>query len=647
MNVDPSLIKLLIQSDKLKSHFFSDVDGILVFDKVKFQQFVSNKAFLPDSFTAYKNKIGLTHKGEYLSDSGEVVLDWPYKDCVLEGGQTKDDAKRNEVFWNETLAPDQIDRLLSPKALSNFKVYNAGGERAPNTDDINKQPNLLIKGNNLLVLHSLQKKYAGKVKLIYIDPPYNTGSDSFGYNDSFNHSTWLTFMRNRLQVAKNMLTPDGAIFVQLDDNEQAYLKVLLDEILGKENFINTISIKTKVAGVSGSHHGKSLANTVEYIHLYAKNKESFVFEQSLQSKINLQEYIEDYEASGKSWKYTSVVTELDEGEYVTSIEDGGGDEIKIYKHNLFKTSSVQAIAGREFGGDRFKVYSKYIDKIFRTTNAQSSIRGRVMDATRDWPEQVVSIEYVPKSGRNKGSSTRLYYKDSERNLFMWLKDTVIEEGGEIFKTDNLANLWTDIQYNNLTREGDIQFPNGKKPEKILFNVISLTTQPGDIVMDFHLGSGTTAAVAMKMNRRFIGIEQMNYGENDPVRRLISVINGDDTGISKVSGWQGGGSFLFCELANANQTYVEKIKRADTTDALLSMFDEIQNVAFLSYRADLDAFKKTEQEFRELALDDQKAVLLEMLDKNMLYIPLSEIEDETYNIGADEREFNKQFYRESQ
>lgn len=394
LSLDPLLIKLLLKDDAIKKIFFENIDDILVFDKIKFQRFVSNKQFLPDSYTSFSNKIGLTKDSEFIQSTKDVVLSWTYKDCVLEGGQDKDDAKRNEIFWNETLAPDQIDRLLSPKVLTNFKKIATDCESVPN--EITENDNLIIKGNNLLALHTLLKKYRQKVKLIYIDPPYNTGSDSFGYNDSFNHSTWLTFMKNRLEVAKELLRLDGAIFVQVDDNEQAYLRVLLDEIFDRENFVNTISIKTKVAGVSGSHHGKSLANTVEYIHLYARNKDFFSFEETLQSKVELKEYIEDYEASGKSWKYTSVVTEIDEGEYECSIKDGSGDDIKIYRHKTFKTASIQALAKQEFNGDRFLAYEKYINSVFRTTNAQSSIRARVMEATKDYPEQIISIEYTKK-----------------------------------------------------------------------------------------------------------------------------------------------------------------------------------------------------------------------------------------------------------
>ena len=213
LNMDAGLLALLMQSPTIKAHFFTEVAGALVFDKVKFQDFVSNKAFLPDSYTAFKNRIGLTNgRGDYLSQSRDVVLAWPYKDCVLEGGMTKEDRGRNEVFWNTTLAPDDITRLFEPKVLTGWERWDAeavADGKAKAVGNVLEDDNLLVKGNNLLALHSLKARYAGKVKLIYIDPPYNTGNDGFRYNDRFNHSAWLTFMRNRLEVAKELLSQMG------------------------------------------------------------------------------------------------------------------------------------------------------------------------------------------------------------------------------------------------------------------------------------------------------------------------------------------------------------------------------------------------------------------------------------------------------
>lgn len=198
MKMDAELIKLLLSNETTKARFFTIVDGIAVFDKIGFGWVINNREFLPDSYTRFKNKIGLVgNNGEYISTSNDVELVFPYKDCVLEGGQTKDDQKRSEIFYNETLAPDEVDRLLYPKVMTNAKRYTADGVQP--TTSISADDNLVIKGNNLLAISSLLKNYEGQVKCIYIDVPYNTGNDSFGYNDKFNHSSWLTFMKIALK----------------------------------------------------------------------------------------------------------------------------------------------------------------------------------------------------------------------------------------------------------------------------------------------------------------------------------------------------------------------------------------------------------------------------------------------------------------
>ena len=238
-----SILKILLNSETLKSHFFVEVEGTLIFDKIKFQEFVTNKEFLPDSFTAFENRIGLTAGDSYLSQANEVVLSWPYKDCILEGGMLKTEQKREEIFWNTNLSPENITRLFEPKALIGWEYWDkdaiSKGKAMP-VERLCLNDNLLIKGNNLLALYSLKTRYAGRIKLIYIDPPYNTGSDTFKYNDRVNHSAWLTFMRNRLEIAKELLSPTGTIFVNLDDNEAHYCKVLMDEIFGRQNFIANI-----------------------------------------------------------------------------------------------------------------------------------------------------------------------------------------------------------------------------------------------------------------------------------------------------------------------------------------------------------------------------------------------------------------------
>lgn len=644
LNLDSLVIKPLLKSDSLKKHFFSEVDGLIIFDKIKFQKFVSNKEFLPDSYTSFKNKIGLSVNDEFIKDSEDVVLSWPYKDCILEGGQDKEDSEREEIFWNEVLAPDQIDRLLSAKVLTNFK--NENGESI-NSDFTNlNNSNLIVKGNNLLVLNTLLSKFNNSVKLIYIDPPYNTQSDSFNYNDNFNHSTWLTFMKNRLSTAKKYLTNDGVIFVQCDDNEQAYLKVLLDEVFGRENFINTISVNMKnVAGASGGGEDKKLKKNIEYIHVYANDYFQLKPFKDVYDFIPLVDLVEKYREDEISWKYTSVLYNPGDKEYIGVTYDGQGGEIKIYKRNNPEFLSISKLMAKE-NITEAQTYNLYADKIFQTAMPQSSIRPRVIEKVTELniDGDFFSIEYTPRSGKNKGEIYEQFYKGSNFRLLAWLKDVSEEIDGVLYKKEKQGTYWDFVgETKNLTKEGSVELLSGKKPEKLIKRIIEMSTAEGDIVMDYHLGSGTTAAVAHKINRRYIGIEQLDYAENDSIVRLKNVVNGDASGISKDVNWQGGGEFIYCELAKANQTYIDKITNADTTDDLLIIWDEMQDKAFLSYKVNPKVFNALINDFKELSRDDQRKFLFEVLDKNMLYVPLSEIDDEAFGISETDKALNKKFF----
>lgn len=408
--------------------------------------------------------------------------------------------------------------------------------------------NMLIHGDNLLALKALEQQFAGQVKCIYIDPPYNTGAAFEHYDDNLEHSTWLNLMYARLQILKNLLSEDGAICVQIDATEMAYLKILMDEVFTRKNHVNTISIKTKVAGVSGSNIGKSLQDNVEYLLLYAKSIDSFKLNVVPQKKEELMDYIQSYANQGKSWKYTTVLKYIDDGEFVKEFPAGNGDMIKLYKHENYEFISINQIAKNEFDGDLKKSYYAYIDNVLRTTNAQTSIRTKVMEETKEYGGKgMFSIEYVPIKGKNAGKLTRFYYKDN--NLIAWLKDVVDTDGKLIFKLDNSGNLWDDIQYNNLTKEGNVQFPNGKKPEALVKRILEMLSSPNDLVLDSFLGSGTTAAVAHKIGRKYIGIELGNHCYTHCTPRLNSVIDGTDNGgITKDVNWQGGGGYKFYELA---------------------------------------------------------------------------------------------------
>ncbi|HEL0522315.1 TPA: site-specific DNA-methyltransferase [Streptococcus equi subsp. zooepidemicus] len=566
---NPELLNLLMSNEKISQHFFATLEtGVLVFKKDVFLQFLNNKEFLPDSFTAYKTKIGLATGDKYLSENQEVVLNFPYKDCVLEGGQTKDNAKRQEVFFNETLAPTEINRLLDDKVLTNFKRYDKDGEHE--VEELADTDNLIIKGNNLIALHSLKKRFAGKIKLIYIDPPYNTGNDSFKYNDSFNHSTWLTFMKNRLEVAKKLLSDEGIIFVQIDDKEYAYLKVLMDNIFGREYCKNSI-VWRKVK--SGKIQSDNLPNVKEYILSYNKVK----------AKFNPLFLSRNNEKDSKLYRYKD--------------EDG-----RVYRLSDF-TQKGQG-EPKYFG-----------EKLLAPPSGKHWI----------WTQDRI----------NQGLADGLivFSKNGTPNVKRYLDDK---------NGIPLSDLWTDdsVQVISSTSAERIEF-DGQKPEALIKRIIELSTTEGDIVLDYHLGTGTTAAVAHKMNRQYIGIEQMDYIETVSVERLKKVIAGEQGGISKDVNWTGGGSFVYAELKNDAQDFKNAIIEASTTDELLELFELAKKSSFLSYRIDPKKLKRAE--FEQLSLAEQKQILSEIIDNNNLYVNYADMDDSDYGISAEDKKLNHAFY----
>lgn len=412
--------------------------------------------------------------------------------------------------------------------------------------------NMLIHGDNLIALQALQQDYAGKIKCIYIDPPYNTGSAFEYYDDGLEHSEWLQMMHPRLQLLRNLLSDDGSIWIQIDDEEQAYLKVMCDEIFGRANFVNMISVNMKnIAGASGGGEDRRLKKNCEYILIYAKNYDLLDTFRAAYDYEEISELVERYKEEGISWKYTSVF--LDEGEkrYIASTVDGDGNEIKIFEHTNYVLKSIGAVAKDE-GITEKDVYYRYAGRIIRTTMPQSSIRPRVMKRLQEmgYSNDLISIEYVPKTGKNKGTVYTQYYKGDKYNLFAWLSDVLEERDGVYYKKTMQGTYWDyTAGTKNLTKEGKVEFPNGKKPEALISRIFSMTTIEGDYVLDSFLGSGTTAAVAQKMNRKWIGIEMGEHAYSHCKVRLDRVIDGEDTGgITKDEKWKGGGGYHFYELA---------------------------------------------------------------------------------------------------
>lgn len=581
---DAKLLNLLMKEENVKNHFFTTLeDGVLVFQKDVFLQFLNNKEFLPDSYTAFKTKIGLgTDNGDYLSENNNIVLNFPYKDCILEGGQTKEDTKRQEVFFNKTLAPNEINRLLDNKVLTNFKRYDKDGEYE--VENIEDTDNLIIKGNNLIALHSLKKRYSGKVRLIYIDPPYNTGSDSFTYNDSFNHSTWLTFMKNRLQVAKELLTEDGTIWINIDDDEGHYLKIIADEIFGRINFVNTIIWQKKFAP---QNDAKWFSDNHDFILVYAKNK--------LIWKPNLLPRTEEMNSRYKN-------PDNDPRGVWTS----GDLSVKTYSE---------------------KTDYPIITPSGRVINPPS---GRCWRTSKEKFLEMVSENRI-WFGEKGDSVPRI------KRFLSEVKDGIVSQ--TIWKYEEVSHTQEAIQ--NLNKLFGEKVFGTPKPEKLIQRIIQLGSEEGDIILDFFMGSGTTQAVAHKMNRQYIGIEQMDYIETVSVERLKKVIEGEQGGISKDVKWQGGGSFVYCELKNDAQDFLNKVENALSSEELVELLEKVKKSSFLSYR--VDAKKLHKEEFNNLSLFEQKQLLVELIDQNNLYVNYSDINDVDNNISEKEKQLNTIFY----
>jgi len=592
IKLDKDLIKLLLSDEKMKEVFFVNVDGALVFDKDKFIRFVSNKQFLPDSYTAFKNKIGLIdQKSEFISEKREVVLSWPYKDCVLEGGMTKEDQKRDEIFWNQTLAPNEISRLLDPKIFTNAKRIDVKGEhkfdrfRTDEKGDI--KDNLVIKGNNLLALHSLKKRFAGKVKLIYIDPPYNTGNDSFSYNDRFNHSSWLTFMKNRLEVAHELLSKNGSIWINIDDNEAHYLKVLCDDIFGRENFVANVIWQKKY---SPQNDARYFSDNHDHILVFAKNKDIW--------RPNLAPRTKEADARYKNldndprgpWKPSGLDVKTYTAEYDYPIKTPSGRIVNPPKGRCWRCSK-----------ERFQ-------ELVQDNRVWFGPKGNSVPAIKRFLSEVRQ-GMVPL--------TIWTYKEVGHN------QEAIQELKKIF-------------------EGEAVFGN-PKPERLLKRIIEISTDHGELVLDFFSGSGTAGAVAMKMGRQFILCEQMNYAKQVTAGRIKRVVAGEQGGISKSVGWKGGGDFVYLELMKWNENFVGKIKKAKTKEELRKLWETMKEKAFLSYKVDIKAVDENAKDFADLSIEDQKRFLFECLDKNHLYVNYSEIDDEEYGVSDADKRLNREFY----
>jgi adenine-specific DNA-methyltransferase len=613
-NFDAELIGLLLEDKELKEKFFIEVKGTLVFNQNLFVQFLEQKNYLNDSYTQYKNKVGLTIDGKYLKQRNEVALVWPFKDCVLEGGQSREEDKREEIFFNEILAQDEITQLLEPKVLTNAKTFDKDGEHTfkdfTRDTEINKKrglpentitDNLIIKGNNLLALHSLKKEFTGKVKLIYIDPPYNTGSDSFQYNDNFNESSWLTFMKNRMEVARDLLSDKGVIFVQCDDNEQSYLKILLDEVFKPQNFVETFIWKNTDNAPALS---KKTRKNIEFIHCYEKAIDTSTGYVGRDS--------DNDDAPLLNSGNPITILEFESGIIKFRIPDGEYKKGKFDKIELLndlkikngKNENIIKLKGRFKWQQSFLKTEVENGTYFLIKSNKFSIRYQRKIASNMAPDKLIDETYLSKA---IGVETN---EDSKKHI------------------DSLK----------------LKFNSYPKPETLIGFLIKAVTKENDIILDYHLGSGTTASTAHKMNRQFIGIEQMDYIETVVAKRLKKVIDGEQGGISKAVNWNGGGSFTYFELKKYNQTFIEEIEEAKDSNTILKIWEQMKAKSFLNYNVDIQKQDEHIEEFKQLELEQQKEHLVELLDKNQLYVNLSSINDKDFEVGKEEKQVTQDFYQ---
>ena len=599
--LDKTLLDLLTSDKEISKHFFKKSNNYLIFDKIKFQKFVLNKDFLPDNYTQFQINIGLATDDYYIKDDDRVVLNWPYKDCLLEGGQDSEDSKRSEVFWNEILAPNEITRLLKPKALTKIEKLGHEVDKATKID-LADNNNLIIKGNNLLALHTLKSRYGAKVDVIYIDPPYyfdeTKGSDTFSYNSNFKLSTWLTFMKNRLEIARKLLSKKGVLFISTNDEGVYHLKLICDEIFGTDKYITNFIWKKRAGGGNDS---EGVAMDHEYILCYGN--------------IEGLKKLEFNEEQLKKYKYQDSKFATHGPYSLKNLHDSSLQDSKGLHHDI-ECPDGSILLGKD-----------YQWKCNKETFEERKADDRIVftqDKNGKW-----RVEYKIYLYENKGQ-------------------LIYDENGKIIHKGIIPNALLENVASNSdgTKDLKILFPQTKKvfsypkPVKLIKHLLKIVDNKNAIVLDFFAGSGTTAHATLELNkddggrRLFVLVEQLDYVKTltaERVKRAIKHYNFENC-------------FIYAELAELNEVFVKKIKQSSTKPQLLAVWNSMLEKSFISYR--FVGLKTIKESYLEnLEISDLKKLLLEVLDMNMLYVPLSEIEDADFKFDKKEIEFNKQFFGE--
>lgn len=630
---DVGLINKLLSDKDMKKLFFSESDAGLIFKKDIFLQFISQKEFLPDSYTAFEQKIGLASGGTMLRNDDRIVLNWPYKDCILEGGQTKEDAKRDEVFFNEILAPDEINTILEDKVFTNWKRYDKDGEHE--LDELKPNDNLIIKGNNLVVLHSLKKRFAGKIKLIYIDPPYYfrdiKSQDSFGYNSNFKLSTWLTFMKNRLDISRTLLAEDGTIWVSIGVDGQHYLKILMDEIFGSENFVSDISWQKTY---SPRNDSKGISNEVESVLVYSKKPGWLPNRLPRTDKMN--KVYKNPDNDHTLWRTSDAFAPnaiTHQGMVYAIQHPMTGEMIYPYAGACWPLEQAKML-------EEMQKWADYKLEDLDDAKERGKVCGLLPDNVRKGVKGIVLNEPLESAQRK----VKAIYKRGQWPKFFFTKNGFGGIARKTYLDDTkgkvVTNFWpfdeaghTDEAKKEISSifDGDKAFKT-PKPSRLLERIIEIATNKNDIVLDYFLGSSTTAAVAHESERQYIGIEQMDYFDSVSVARLKYAVN------------QNGNSFVYCNLKNDANKFREKVRAADDKK-MDNLLDEVLHSSFLSYRIDSKNHNIKLGDFHKLSLADKKHVLLDLIDNNTLYLNYSEIDDATYKISDEDKKHNKAFYGE--